>query len=136
MKRISREAVVLMLIGMADLTLTIFLVRYRNAAEGNPLMAYYLHQGVTDFVVAKLILCAVPLFILEYARRTRPRMVTACMRGLIAAYLGSYVTGVVQMNDVAMQARARTVDIGWVESPAPQYTAIMARVHRSDAAAH
>ena len=133
MKRISREAAVLMLIGMADLVLTIFLVRYRNAAEGNPLMAYYLHQGVTDFVIAKLILCAVPLFVLEYARRQRPRMVTACMRGLIAAYLGSYITGIVQMNDIPTQAKVRTVDLAWVESPDPQYTVIMAKLHRSEA---
>lgn len=118
-----------MLIGIVDLVLTIFFVRYRDAAEGNPLMAYYLSKGIPSFVVAKAVLCAVPLFILEYARRHRPRLVKYCMRGAIAAYLGSYTMGVAQMNDLATQEKVKHVDMAWIESPAPQFTEIMAHHH-------
>jgi hypothetical protein len=128
-QKLSREAIVLMAIGAIDLVLTIFLVRYRDASEGNPLMAYYLKQGVSSFVVAKAILCIVPLFLLEYARRHRPKFVTYCMRGLIAAYLGAYVMGVSQMNDAALVARANAVDLAWVESPVPLFTQEYAKVH-------
>jgi len=129
MGKISKEGIVLTLIGIVDLFLTIYLVQYREASEGNPLMAYYLRHGIPAFIAAKFVLCAVPLFILEYARRQRPRLVTFCMRGVIAAYICSYGVGVSQMNDLRIQAETRNVDMAWINSPAPQYVQIQARRH-------
>ena len=127
MGKISKEGIVLILIGIVDLFLTIYLVQYREASEGNPLMAYYLGRGIPAFIAAKFVLCAVPLFILEYARRHRPRLVTYCMRGVIAAYMFSYCAGVAQMNDLRLQAQTKNVDMAWINAPAPQYAAFEAR---------
>ncbi|BDI32679.1 hypothetical protein CCAX7_47300 [Capsulimonas corticalis] len=117
MVKVSRDGMILTAIGMIDLMTTIFLVNYREASEGNPVMAYYLHQGIPVFVLAKLILCLGPLYLLEYARRHRPKMVTLSMRVAIAAYLCAYVGGISQLNDFALQARTRNVSMAWIESP-------------------
>ena len=117
MMKISRAGIVLTAIGMIDLMTTIFLVNYREASEGNPVMAYYLHQGIPVFIIAKLVLCLGPLYLLEYARRHRPRMVMMSMRVAIAAYLCAYVGGISQLNDFAIQAKTRNVSMAWLESP-------------------
>lgn len=95
---ISRESIVLMLICLADLASTIFVVNYRHANEGNPLMKYYLDHGLATFVAAKLVLLLMPLFIAEWARQHRPQFVTRSLRVAAAAYLFAYVGGVAQLN--------------------------------------
>ncbi|WP_348222327.1 DUF5658 family protein [Capsulimonas sp.] len=117
MMKISRDGIILTAIGIIDLMTTIFLVNYREASEGNPVMAYYLQQGIPVFIVAKLVLCLGPLYLLEYARRHRPKMVMMSMRVAIAAYLCAYVGGISQLNDFAMQARSRNISMAWIESP-------------------
>ena len=115
--KVSRGGMILTAIGMIDLMTTILLVNYREASEGNPVMAYYLHQGIPVFVIAKLVLCLGPLYLLEYARRHRPKMVMIAIRTAIAAYLCAYVGGISQLNDFAIQAKARNVSMAWIESP-------------------
>lgn len=94
----SVETIVLSVICLADLASTIFLVSYRGAEEGNPLMSYYLHQGIGSFIVAKLVLFVIPLGIAEWARQHRPRFVRQTLRFAIGAYLLAYVSVFLQVN--------------------------------------
>jgi len=94
----SVESLVLSGICLADLASTIFLVSYRGAEEGNPLMSYYLQQGIGAFVVAKLVLFVIPLGIAEWARTHRPKFVRQTLRFAIAAYLLAYVSVFWQVN--------------------------------------
>lgn len=95
---IARESYALVLICLADLVSTIFFVSYRSATEGNPLMAYYLSHSLGAFVGIKLVLCLMPLFLMEYARQRRPRSARLGLRVALAGYLLSYAAGVSQLN--------------------------------------
>lgn len=95
---ISRESGALTLLCLADLLSTIFCLHYREATEGNPIMAYYLAQGVAAFIFAKFLLSVPPLYLAEYARRHRPRLVRFSLRAALALYLLAYVGGVYQLN--------------------------------------
>lgn len=100
--KIALETYALAAICLLDLVTTLFWVSYRNASEGNPLMAFYLRNGGTaGFILAKIVLCAMPLFVVEWARRARPRFVQWGLRFGIAAYLTLYGLGVVHVNNVA-----------------------------------
>lgn len=83
---------------LADLLSTLFWVQYRGAAEGNPLMAFYLAQGVAAFVLAKVLLCVPPLYLAEYARVRSPRFVRLSLRATFALYLLAYAGGVASLN--------------------------------------
>ena len=97
--KIAPESYLLAAICLLDLATTIFWVSYRNASEGNPVMAFYLeHGGTPFFIIAKLTLCVPPLFIAEWARRTRPRFVHAALRFGIFAYFTLYGLGVMHVN--------------------------------------
>lgn len=97
---LSPESGLLAAICLLDLLTTCFWIRYREAVEGNPIMAWYLARGGTaSFVFIKFMLCALPLFVAEWARRTRPRFVQAALRFTIAAYVTSYGVGVAHLND-------------------------------------
>lgn len=95
-----KESWLLMAIGAADLILTVGLLGGRVAVEGNPLMAYYLRFGVGAFVLAKLTLLLLPIFIAEWSKRYRPRFVTFMMRSAIAAYVGVYLLLFISVNVV------------------------------------
>lgn len=96
---LAPESLLLAAICLLDLLTTCFWIRYREAAEGNPLMAWYLASGGTPvFVLVKFVLCALPLFVAEWARQTRPRFVQAALRLTIAAYVMSYGAGVTHLN--------------------------------------
>ena len=97
-KTLSTESMVLCGICLADLASTIFLVSYRGAIEGNPLMSYYLDHGIATFILAKLTLFAFPLFIIEWARRHRPKFAIMASRACIGLYLFAYISTVVQLN--------------------------------------
>ena len=117
--KITLESYVLAAICMLDLATTVFWVSYRNAAEGNPLMAFYLHHGGTaGFIAAKLVLIAPPLFIAEWARRTRPEFVRRSLRLGICAYIGLYGVGVAHVN------RTDTEDALLREAAAQQYAVL------------
>ncbi len=108
---IALESYALGAICLLDLATTLFWVSYRNAAEGNPLMAFYLqHGGLPAFIGAKLVLCAMPLFIVEWARRIRPHFAHSLLRVGIVAYVTLYGIGVAHVNQVdtinAMESEA------------------------------
>jgi hypothetical protein len=129
--RLSREGMVLVALGAVDLATTIYVVKSLGAAEGNPIMSYYLSHSVLAFVCAKAALCLVPIFVLEYARRTQPRLVRFAMRTGIAAYVALYcIVLVPQLGDVRLEMWASHVDMHAIESPNPLFTREYSRLER------
>lgn len=106
--RLMRESLLLIAIGLADLFTTLVLLSNRGAREGNPLMAYYLQFGVGVFVVVKLALLLLPIFVAEWSKRYRPRFVRWMLRGAIAAYVGSYLVLFVVVNLAPVAAEKMT----------------------------
>jgi uncharacterized protein YqgC (DUF456 family) len=129
--RLSREAVVLLALCTADLVTTIYVVESLGAGEGNPIMGYYLSHSVAAFVCVKAVLCIIPLFILEYARRTHPQLVRWAMRAGIAAYVGMYCCALVpQLDDLRLEVAASHIDMHAIESPSPLFAQMYADSHR------
>ncbi len=95
---LMRESLILITIGLADLLSTLHLMAEKQATEGNPMMAYYLQFGVGAFVIVKLTLLFLPVFIAEWSKRYKPKFVKWMLRGAIAVYLGSYIVGFVLVN--------------------------------------
>jgi len=96
--RVTRETWILAAICLVDLITTLWFVRHGGASEGNPVMNFYLQQGVLPFVVAKCVLFLGPLLVLEWARRRNPRFVLTMLRVGIALYLGLYGAVVWRIN--------------------------------------
>lgn len=88
---LTKESTLLIAICVADLIATLFLLKNGVASEGNPLMAFYLTYGVGTFVMAKLTLVIMPIFIAEWSRQYRPRFVKYMLRTAIVAYVGVYI---------------------------------------------
>lgn len=95
---LTRESIFLIGICTADLISTLFLVGGGTAAEGNPLMAFYLKYGLGAFVLVKLSLIFLPIFIAEWGKRYRPRFVRNMLRATIALYLAMYLLVFVGIN--------------------------------------
>lgn len=93
-----RESLILLSIGLWDLLFTLHLMAGQKAIEGNPLMAYYLQFGVGAFVIVKLVLLVLPIFIAEWSKRYKPKFVRLMLRGAIVAYIGSYLVGFTLVN--------------------------------------
>jgi len=122
MRKISPEGIVILLICIADLVLTIIVVRSYGAQEGNPLMAYYLKKGTGAFILAKAVMTMVPLFVLELARQRHPHFVRNCMRGCACAYIVMYAAGVAHLNTLSADDRHYEAVAAWAESiPDPNY---------------
>lgn len=100
MFQLSRQTWILAGISLFDLLTTLWLLKYHQAAEANPLMAIFVSQGIVAFIVAKLTLTVMPLGILEWARKRRPMFVNRALNLVIAAYLFIYVIGVARVNSV------------------------------------
>ena len=103
---ITRESLLLIGISVVDLTATLLLLGTDLAAEGNPLMGYYLRYGVGTFVLVKLSLIFLPIFIAEWSKQYKPRFVRIMLRATIVTYLGAYLVLFVSVNLVPMIARA------------------------------
>jgi hypothetical protein len=104
---LTRESQVLIIICLLDLLSTLMLVSHGGASEGNPLMSFYLRIGVWAFVLVKLALVFLPIFIAEWSMRYRPKFVRMMLRTAIATYVGMYLLVFLSVNVVAF-AQART----------------------------
>lgn len=100
-----KESVILIGVCLADLLATLYLVGNHGAMEGNPLMAFYLRAGTGTFVIAKLVLLFLPIFIAEWCRQFRPRFVQRMLQFAIVGYLGLYTTLFLGANYTALAAR-------------------------------
>ena len=87
---LMRESLVLAAVCLADLLSTLVLVGHQHASEGNPLMGYYLQLGIGVFILVKLMLVVLPVFILEWSKQFVPTFARRVVRIAIVAYIGIY----------------------------------------------
>ena len=102
---LMKESVILIGICLADLLATLFLMANHGAREGNPVMDYYLRAGTGAFVLAKLALLFLPIFIAEWCRQFKPRFVQRILQLAIVGYVGVYLTFFIGVNYQAFAAR-------------------------------
>ncbi len=95
---LTRESMVLIALCVVDLASTLILLRTDCAREGNPIMAFYLRYGVGTFVLMKLTLIFLPVFIAEWSKQYRPRFVRFMLRAAILTYAGVYVVLFLTIN--------------------------------------
>jgi hypothetical protein len=93
-RTVSSEAVCITWICLLDLMTTLYWVSQGQAREGNPLMAFFLDQGVVPFIVAKIFTFAPALVVAEWYRPQNPQLIHRLLRWVIAGYLFIYVAGV------------------------------------------
>lgn len=106
---LTKESIVLIAICTADLASTLLLLGQKLATEGNPLMDYYLQYGIGTFVLMKLALIVLPIFVAEYSRRYRPQFVRFMLRATIATYVGAYMLMYLAINIAPMLSQAARV---------------------------
>lgn len=87
---LMRESLVLAAVCLADLLSTLVLVGHQHASEGNPLMGYYLQLGIGVFILVKLMLVVLPVFILEWSKKFVPTFARRVVRIAIVAYVVVY----------------------------------------------
>ncbi len=96
--KLARESWVLIAICLADLVSTLVFVHAHGAQEANPIMQPFLLMGVIPFILAKSVFVFGPLYVMEWARRRRPKFVLCMMRVCIALYVSSYGAVVYRIN--------------------------------------
>ncbi len=96
--KLARETWYLILLCTLDMVSTAWLLTAGRAQEANPVMRFYVAQGVPTFMVVKAFLYIAPLFVLELLRRRKPEFIRGILRLGIAAYLLVYGIGVLRAN--------------------------------------
>jgi hypothetical protein len=102
--KLSRESVVIIALGIADLVSTLYWVAQEDASEGNPVFAHYLEMGPFVFIAMKLVMLTAAIFLFEWARHRRPEFTRRATRFTILAYLGLYAIGFARLNSEAFAA--------------------------------
>ncbi len=95
---LTKESIILIAVCTADLATTLLFLNAKTAIEGNPLMSFYLRYGIGTFVLVKLSLIFLPIFIAEWCKQFRPKFVRLMLRATIATYLGAYLLMFVIIN--------------------------------------
>lgn len=95
---LTKESLFLIGICTFDLASTLMLLNSGGAMEGNPLMSFYLRYGIGTFVLVKLALIFLPIFVAEWGKQYRPRFVRIMLRATIATYLGIYLIAFLTIN--------------------------------------
>jgi hypothetical protein len=91
---ITEETKGIAFICLLDLLTTLYWVSQGQAREGNPVLAFFLDQGIVPFIVAKLVMFVPSLIAAEWYRPRNPRLITRLLRWVIAGYLFLYVAGI------------------------------------------
>lgn len=104
---VTKESLLLIGICTADLASTLLLIGSGGAIEGNPLMAFYLKYGIGTFVMVKLSLVFLPIFIAEWGKQYKPKFVRFMLRATIATYVGMYLLVFLAVNVVNVMASER-----------------------------
>jgi hypothetical protein len=106
-KLLSWQSYALSALCLADLASTVWLCHVHDASEGNPMMAFFLAQGVAAFAAAKIAMTAVPLGVLEWARRVQPKLGFLALNTALLGYLTLYAAGIAHVNGGAVSAEER-----------------------------
>jgi hypothetical protein len=91
MRNIVRLVYILAVLILIDLTATLFWVSHGLATEANPIMDFFLQYSPLLFVVAKLGLSGVGVYILYYFRKRFKDRIFKILLGLNLVYLAVFV---------------------------------------------
>ena len=91
MRKIARLAYVLVIFILVDLTATIFWIANDLGHEANPIMAFFLEISPLLFVVAKLGLSGVGIWILYYFRKRFTNTIFHILLFLNLVYIAIFV---------------------------------------------
>ncbi len=91
MRNIVRLVYILAVLILVDLTATLFWISHDLATEANPLMDFFLQYSPLLFVVAKLGLSGVGIYILYYFRKRFKDRIFKILLGLNLVYLAVFV---------------------------------------------
>ena len=91
MRKIVRLVYILAIFILIDLTATLFWINNDLATEANPLMAFFLEISPLLFVIAKLGLSAVGIWILYYFRKTFKDAIFRILLALNLVYIAVFV---------------------------------------------
>lgn len=91
MRKIVRLVYILAIFILIDLTATLFWISNDLATEANPLMDFFLEISPLLFVVAKLGLSAVGIWILYYFRKTFKETIFRILLFLNLIYIAIFV---------------------------------------------
>ncbi|MEN6356969.1 MAG: DUF5658 family protein [Armatimonadota bacterium] len=95
---LTRESIVLIVICTCDLAATLLFINTKTASEGNPLMSFYLKYGIGTFIMMKLMLIFLPVFLFEWSRQFKPRFVKLMLRATIVIYVAIYLSLFLTIN--------------------------------------
>lgn len=73
MKTFSLESKILLGICSADCLITAISYSLGLIKEGNPIMRFFLNQGITPFILAKFGMSVIPISLLEILREKYPK---------------------------------------------------------------
>jgi hypothetical protein len=96
--KFAKETWLLALICTLDMLSTAWLLGMHLAREANPIMRFYVDQGILTFIAVKTLLFFAPLYVLELLRRYRPLFIRKLILVGIAAYVLVYCVGVAAVN--------------------------------------
>jgi hypothetical protein len=114
--KLSRESLIIFVIGIADLITTLVWVQSSGAREANPVFAHYLNMGPIMFSLMKLVMLAAPIFLLEWAWRHRPVFTMRAARFAICAYLLLYGVGFLKLNGNLFSGKPALDEVAMVDT--------------------
>jgi len=91
MRKIVRLVYVLTIFILIDLTATIYWVAQELGHEANPIMAFYLQSSPLLFVIAKLGLSGIGIWILYYFRKGRKSLIFRILLLLNFVYISVFI---------------------------------------------
>jgi hypothetical protein len=91
MRNIVRLVYILAVLILIDLTATLFWVTHGLATEANPIMDFFLQYSPLLFIIAKLGLSGVGVYILYYFRKRFKDRIFKILLGLNLVYLAVFV---------------------------------------------
>lgn len=96
--KLSPESIILSAICIADMLITVFLVKHGMAMEQNPLMASCIRQSYTTFIIVKLLSFLPFVAVTEWYRKYNPEFARTAARIAIVAYTISYAVLTIGTN--------------------------------------
>ena len=94
-QHVRLSTMVLVTVAMFDLVTTLMLLNM-GFGESNPLFAPLVQLGSIPFALAKLVFLAIPILVLEFARKYRPSSAEQGTWIAAGAYIGLYLLHIVR----------------------------------------
>tara|TARA_Y100000310_G_scaffold79089_1_gene75786 strand:- start:5316 stop:5633 length:318 start_codon:yes stop_codon:yes gene_type:complete len=91
MRSIVRLVYILAILIFIDLTATLFWLSHDLATEANPIMDWFLQLSPLLFVIAKLGLSAIGIWILYFLRKRFTKIIFQILLGLNLVYISIFV---------------------------------------------